>query len=193
MKTANLKVLALATGALGSLMLPGAVQADPAELYIGGGVSASRLHNAEVDDNDVGTGDLEDFDDDRVAWQAYLGAMITPHLGVEVGYLDLGKHSDSGFDIEGDGVTAAGLLAFPLSDRFSLYAKGGRVWWDIDADGPLGFEASTDDEDWFYGAGLRMDLVDHLAVRFEYTRFELDGSDVKADLDLATVGVQYLF
>lgn len=194
MMTANLKNLVLATSTIGSLLLvPAPVRADYTGLYIGGGISAARLTNAEIDDQDIGTGDLEDFDDDRVSWQAYLGTMFTPHLGIEVGYLDLGGFSDHGFDIDGNGVTAAGILAFPVADRMSLYGKAGQVWWDVDADGPAGFDEHVDGSDWLYGAGLQVGLAERLALRFEYTRFELDQGSANADLDLATIAVQYLF
>ncbi len=194
MMTANMRNLALAAPMIGSLLLVSAPgRADYPNLYMGGGVSAARLDNAEVDDQDVGTGDLEDFDDDRVSWQAYLGTMFTPYLGVEAGYLDLGGFSDGGFDIDGHGVTAAAILAFPIADRMSLYGKAGQVWWDVDADGPAGFDQHVDGSDWLYGAGLQVGLAESLALRFEYTRLELDHGSANADLDLATVALSYVF
>jgi OOP family OmpA-OmpF porin len=161
--------------------------------YIGAGASAARLDNAKIRDNDVSTGDLSDFDDDRATWQAYGGFMFTQWLGVEAGYLDVPEFKDGGFKVDGHGYTAAAVLAAPITDRVALYGKGGRVWWDVDASGPLGFDANVDGHDWFYGAGVRLGVLPNVSVRFEYARYELKGSDAKADLDLATAGIQYNF
>lgn len=161
--------------------------------YIGAGASAARLDNAKVADNDIATGDLSDFDDDRVTGQVYGGVMLAPWFGLEAGYLHLPEYKDNGFEIDGSGVSAAAVLAAPVGDRTELYAKGGQVWWDVDVDGPLGFDAEIDGSDWFYGAGVNFGLMPNLGLRLEYTRYELDGGDGEADLDLATVGLHYSF
>lgn len=67
------------------------------KVYLGGGASFARLDNAEIQDNDVSTGDLSDFDDDHATWQAFAGVMVAPWLGLEGGYLDLPKYEDNGF------------------------------------------------------------------------------------------------
>jgi opacity protein-like surface antigen len=161
--------------------------------YLGIGAAAAKLDNAKVQDNNIATGDLSDFSDDRVTGQLYGGIMFNSWLGVEVGYLHLPEYDDNGFDIDGHGISAALLLAAPVGDSMEFYVKGGQVWWDIEVDGPLGFDAKIDGEDWLYGAGVNFAMTDNLALRLEYTRYELDGGDGSADLDTAMLGVQYRF
>lgn len=163
------------------------------KFYVGGGGSFAKIDNAEVRDNDVGTGDLDDFDDDHATWQAFAGVMVAPWLGVEAGYLDVPKYNDSGFEIDGKGYSASLIAAAPIGERIELYAKGGRVWWDVEADGPLGFDAEVDGNDWLFGAGMNVGLLPNLSLRLEYARYKLDGDDAEADLDLATAGVQFNF
>lgn len=157
--------------------------------YLGIGASAARLDNAEVFDNDVSTGDLTEFSDDRITGQAYAGVMFTPWIGVEGGYLHLPEYEDKGFEITGHGLSASLLLTLPIGDSAEVYVKGGQVWWDVDADGPLGFDAKIDGEDLLYGIGANFGLSDNLGIRIEYVQYKLDGGDGKADLDTATVGL----
>ncbi|WP_440940084.1 outer membrane beta-barrel protein [Immundisolibacter sp.] len=201
MKRATFLSTLLATGTLGvaSLTTMPAVAATGNDdwlgpkAYLGAGASFAKIDDAEVRDNDIGTGDLSDFDDDRTTWQAFGGIMVTSWLGLEAGYLELPDYNDNGFEIDGHGYTATALLAAPLTDRLEVYAKGGRVWWDAQADGPLGFDADIDGNDWLYGAGLNVGLVPNLSLRLEYTRYKLDGDHAEADLDLATAGLQLQF
>lgn len=201
MKRATLLSTLLATGTLGvaTLATAPALAASDGEdwtgpkAYLGAGGSFAKIDNAKVRDNDVSTGDLDNFDDDRTTWQAFAGVMVTPWLGVEAGYLDLPEYDDNGFEIDGHGYTATALLAAPLGDRFEVYAKGGRVWWDAQADGPFGFDADIDGNDWLYGAGLNVGLVPNLSLRLEYARYQLEGNRAEADLDLATAGLQFQF
>ncbi len=189
------------TGALGMAGAVSAVRAgesnDPdwlgPKFYVGAGGSFAKIDNAEVEDRDISTGDLDSFDDDHVTWQVFGGAMFAPWLGVEAGYLDLPKFEDNGFEIDGKGYTGSALLAAPIGQRIELYAKGGRVWWDVDAEGPLGFDNHVDGSDWLYGAGVNIGLLPNLSLRLEYTRYEIDSDNAKADLDLATAGVQFNF
>lgn len=161
--------------------------------YFGVGASAARLDDAKVSDNNISTGDLEDFNDDRVSGQAYVGVMLSSWFGLEAGYLHLPEYDDNGFEIEGHGLSAAALLAAPIGDRAEIYAKGGQVWWDVDVEGPLGFDADIDGEDWFYGGGVNFGLTPNFGIRLEYVRYKLDGGDGEADMDLATVGLNFNF
>lgn len=163
------------------------------KFYVGGGASFAKIDDVKVRDRDVSTGDLSNFDDDHATWQAFAGAMFTPWLGVEAGYLDLPKFKDKGFKIDGKGYTATGMLVAPLGDRVELYGKGGRVWWDVDADGPVGFERHVGGSDWLYGAGLNVGVLPNVSLRFEYVRYDLHSDSAKGNLDLATAGVQYNF
>ena len=133
---------------------------DPGpKVYLGAGASAARLDNAKVADNDIATGDLSDFSDDRITGQVYGGVMFVPWFGVELGYIHLPEYSDNGFDIDDRGLSAAAILAMPVGDRAELYVKGGQVQWDIDVKGPLGFDAEIDGRDWLYGVGANFAVL----------------------------------
>ncbi|MDD3651283.1 outer membrane beta-barrel protein [Immundisolibacter sp.] len=200
MKKANFISTLVAAGTLG---IAGAALAAPADtsssawfnpkFYLGGGVSFAKIDDVTVHDTAIDTGKLKDFDDDRWTWQAFGGVMVNPWLGVEAGYLDVPEFENKGFDIDGNGYTASVLLAAPLGERFAVYAKGGRVWWDVDVDGPLGVDKSVEGSDWLYGAGVKVAVLPNLSLRLEYTRYELDDNGAEGDLDLATAGVQFNF
>ena len=78
----------------------------------------------------------------------------------------------------------------PITDSFSAYAKAGFHSWNLDADLP-GVTGNTDDSgsDPTYGVGVQYRFTDHVALRGEYSRFEVED----ADADLAQLQVRFDF
>jgi OmpA-OmpF porin, OOP family len=85
-------------------------------------------------------------------------------------------------------ITAVGTL--PFTDSFSGYAKAGYQRWDLDNAIP-GLTGTTDDSgnDLTYGVGLQYRFNDTIALRGEYSRFEIEDLDA----DLAQVQVRFDF
>ncbi len=80
--------------------------------------------------------------------------------------------------------------SLPITDNFSAYAKAGFHSWNLDAELP-GLASNSDDSgtDPTYGLGLQYRFTEHVALRGEYSRFEVEDADV----DLAQVQVRFDF
>ena len=78
----------------------------------------------------------------------------------------------------------------PFTDKFSGYAKAGVQRWDLDRALPEVTRTRDDSgTDATYGLGLQYRFTDKVALRGEYSRFEIED----ADLDLAQLQVRYDF
>jgi OOP family OmpA-OmpF porin len=84
-----------------------------------------------------------------------------------------------------------------------VYAQGGNVWWKADINATDDSD-DVDGSDIFYGVGISFALTQNLALRLDYTRFdvefdrdeigilaEIDSFDTK--VDYASIGIQYTF
>jgi len=84
----------------------------------------------------------------------------------------------------------------PLSDQFSIDARAGMLWWDVDykasanvsatiggtsyAASASGTLASRDGSDPYFGLGATYDFTDDVAVKANLFRTEIDGADIDA-------------
>jgi opacity protein-like surface antigen len=161
------------------------------------GISAAyyKANNAKIYDRDVTAPDnFDHFDHDHVTGKGFVGVNLNKWLGVEAQYIYLGKDEKDDFKLKGNGYTGAVVLSLPIGDHFAIFAKGGEFWWNIDVNGPAGFDTSKDGHDPFYGAGVKFKLTQNFAIRAEYERVKLDKSDsIKLDLDLASAGIEFIF
>ncbi len=156
----------------------GAAAAEPVGFYAGAGVGQSFVDEPFADDEDVG-------------YQVFGGYQFHPNFGIEAAYTDFGDvdlRGNAG-TLEADtwSLTAVGTL--PFTDRFSGYAKAGFHSWDAEARAAGLGRASDDGTDPTYGLGLQYRFTDSVALRGEYSRFEMDDVDV----DLAQVQVRFDF
>lgn len=167
-------VLALA---LGSLSL-GAQAAEPTGFYAGAGVGQSMVDEFFADDEDVG-------------YQVFGGYQFHPNFGVEAAYTDFGDVDLTGGigKLEADTWSLVAVGTLPFTEKFSGYAKAGFHSWDADVRVPGAGSASDDGTDPTYGLGLQYRFNDRVALRGEYSRFEMDDVDV----DLAQVQVRFDF
>jgi hypothetical protein len=93
----------------------------------------------------------------------------------------------------------------PLSDDFSIDARAGMLWWDVDYKGSANVSAtiggasyaagasatlaSRDGSDPYFGLGATYDVSDDVAVKANLFRTEIDG----ADIDAAALSVSMTF
>lgn len=163
--------------ALGTMSFT-AMANEPVGFYAGAGVGQSMVDEWIADDEDIG-------------FQVYGGYQFTPYFGLEAAYTNFGEVDVTGgvgeLDAEAFSLVAVGTV--PFTDRFSGYAKAGFSRWDADADVPGIGRASDDGTDPTYGLGLQYRFTDTVALRGEYSRFEMDDVDV----DLAQVQVRFDF
>jgi OOP family OmpA-OmpF porin len=132
------------------------------------------------------------YDDEDTAFSVFGGYQVNRYFGVEAGYVDFGKiEADvAAPDLEGDSAYLTAVGTLPITEKFSAYAKAGLHRWNIDASLP-GVVGNDDDSgsDPTYGVGAQFRFTDHVALRGEYSRFEVE----ETDADLAQLQVRFDF
>ena len=96
--------------------------------YVGLGAGASRY------DLRSGSGGF-DFDDGGSAIKLYAGAFFHPNLGLELGYLDLGKARRIGGNSSARGLNFSLVGRLPLGTQLDLQGKLGIAMGDTTSDG----------------------------------------------------------
>lgn len=117
-------------------------------------------------------------DDKATTWKIFGGYQFNSYLGIELGLSDMGDWPAS---VTGLGAATAKLRVFetvfvgtlPLSQRFSIYGKGGIYQWDADYKFPAGVggSADADGNDFTFGAGVRINFTRNTALRLEWQRY----------------------
>jgi OOP family OmpA-OmpF porin len=132
------------------------------------------------------------YDDEDTAFSVFGGYQFNPYFGLEAGYADFGKIEAKGVGpaLEADTAYLTAVGSLPITDNFSAYAKAGFHNWNLDSELP-GLVSDSDDSgtDPTYGLGVQYRFTDHVALRGEYSRFEVED----ADADLAQVQVRFDF
>lgn len=121
--------------------------------------------------------------------KAAVGWQLSPHLGIELSYDDLGKFPAptsvyTDFDLTGASAVVTGHL--PLSENIALFAKAGQIWWSADSSffffsrstgmnstGKLSFSES----DALMGLGASYELSEQLELELEYNYYQFDFPD----------------
>lgn len=185
------KSLSLAALSLALVGTSGTAQAEMENsgIYVGAGYGQYSIQY-ENRENDI------DFDDDAAVLKGYIGARFNPYLSLELAYQNFDEANDVDDYAEIDGLSLAAILSLPITQNFSLFAKGGWFKWDADISTDIpalgNITSSQDGSDIFYGAGLRYAFSKNIEARIEYERFELE-DDIEPDLDVASVSIQYVF
>ena len=167
-------LLALALGAVAL----GAQADERPGFYVGAGAGQAMIDDGALDDEDT-------------AFSAFGGYQFTPYFGLEAGYADFGEIEplgSAGPRLEGDAAYLVAVGTVPFTDSFSGYAKAGINDWNIDGS-VAGLIADDSGNDPTYGLGLQYRFTDNVALRGEYSRFEIDDSEV----DLAQLQLRFDF
>ena len=135
-----------------------------------------------------GTGNFQ-WDDSDTAIKLYAGAYFHPHLGLELGYQDLGKVSDSvagagaSASVETDGLYAGIAGKIPLYDAntgFFLSARTGMYWWDATGRVQVGnttVSVDDSDSDFYVGVGGGYDFNEQFGLGLTYDRYNVGDND----------------
>ncbi|UTF61445.1 porin family protein [Gilvimarinus sp. DA14] len=163
------------------------------EFSVGGGYGVTKMKDG-------------DFDEDEAAKKAFALVKFNEYIGVEGAYIDFDEASNDVFTFDPSGTSLALILEAPLTEVFSLYAKGGQLWWDSDArlnTDVANLEEDFDGDDTFWGVGTKFQIAEHLDLRVEYERFNFDierdevnvlqSEPLNMDVDYASVNLQYTF
>jgi len=192
MKKSILAYALISTGFLSTATLVHAEaynpDSDAAGVYVGGNYGYLR-----VDGDD-------EFDDDKDAYQVFLGYSLNEYVAVEGSYVDFGDYGNSLASAETDGYTLGLKLGLPVTNNIEIYAKGGQLWYETDYS-VLGVDGNEDDTGLFAGVGVSYHLDKNWAVKVDYTVYDNDldvdsadsDSDFSTDMKYASVGLEYKF
>lgn len=157
----------------------GAQAAETTGFYAGAGAGQSLVDEASYDDEDT-------------AFSAFGGYQFNRWFGLEAGYADFGQLEPgiAGADLEASSVYLTAVGTLPFTEKFSGYAKAGLQRWNLDTAIP-GLTGTADDSgtDPTYGVGLQYRFNDTVALRGEYSRYEIEDLDA----DLAQLQVRFDF
>jgi OOP family OmpA-OmpF porin len=145
--------------------------------YTGAGVGE---YNVKIDDvEDIGPL-VGDFDESDTSYKIFAGYRFNPYFSAELDYIDLGKPESTvaGFPIQTktDGWAPYAVGTLPLG-IFEVYAKAGWLFYDVDVDidnDNDNFNASDSGDNFVYGAGVGVNLFEHLNVRLEYEEIDIE-------------------
>jgi OOP family OmpA-OmpF porin len=188
------KFAALVLGLAGFLA---ALPAGAQSFYFGGSIGNSQAKE-EACPGGAATCDRSDTN-----WSGNIGFMFSPNWGMEMSYRDLGTIVESTDGVGGTSnwKTKAGDLvlvgALPVHS-VSFYAKAGGYYakTKLDSSIPGVTNAETSTRQWTYGAGIRWDVMRHVALRVEWQRYNnLGGQDVGfvSDVETLSGGVLIFF
>lgn len=173
----RLRTLAVVAAAVG------AVPAFAQGLSVGGSLGGSHLKG-----NDLGV--VTDHSD--TGYKLYLGWGFTPNVGVEAGYVDLGKFEGPTGHVKGQGEYLDAVGSVPLGMNFSALGRVGLFSGRLERDAP-GLSDSDRGLSWKVGLGLQYDFSKNLGVRGEWERYRFDALSVRDDADLYSIGLNYKF
>lgn len=197
----NNKLLAFALAATGLASVPvlGHAAEDNAGFYLNGNIGRSDL-------------DKNNYDDSDTAYGANLGYRwsVAPNvaLGVEAGYVDLGKFSPNsrvasqipagtGFrDAELKGWTAGVNGKFNINDNWYVTGRGGVFRADATGDRVVAgvpVRADGKGNDWYAGAGFGYDVSRAFSVGLNYDYYKSDRSGLALTPGLVSVGAEVRF
>ena len=176
MRTTHLLSTLLLSATLGAAAF--GAQAQDRGFYAGAGAGQSFV-------------DEQGYDDEDTAFAVFGGYQVNRYFGVEAGYADFGEIEPDtvGPELEADTGYLVAVGSLPISDSFSAYAKAGLHRWNLDAELPGLAHSDDSGSDPTYGLGLQYRFTDHVALRGEYSRFEIED----ADADLAQLQVRFDF
>ena len=79
--------------------------------------------------------------------------------------------------------------ALPVGEQFSLFAKVGMMFWDVDVDSAE-LSGSDSGEDFSWGIGAGFDFTETLGATVEYQGFEVEDTDT---VDLISASLVWKF
>ena len=163
-------------------------------LYLGGSIGGAKYK--DTCDGIAGGG--VSCDEKDTAWKAFAGWQFTRHIGLEVGYTDLGKATASAgatfIEAKVRGVELTGVVSWPFTEQFAIFGKAGAYFSDVDINSNIaGVSASDRNTDFTFGAGARFNFTRNFAARAEWQRYQnVGGGSVGSD-DIDFYGISLLY
>lgn len=183
--------------------------------YVGGnlGHARSTIDDARIANGLLGGGFATTSiseDDSDLGWKVFGGYQFTPWFALEGGYFNLGEFGFTANtvpagtlrgDIELQGVNLDAVFLLPMSDWFSVFARGGVQFAEAEtrfsgtgAVNVVNADRDKRDTQYKYGGGLQFALTQRLGLRVEAERYRVnDAVGNKGDIDLFSAGLLYRF
>ncbi len=177
--------------------LVAASQASAQGLYLGGSVGKSDVDES-ITSGLITSGSVDGKD---TGYKIFGGYQFNQNFGVEVGYVDLGKVTYSGFsgaspvtngkvDVSGLSISAVGTLQ--LNPSFGLFGKIGILDWKLkasDITGGVPFSDKATGSDVAFGFGVSYKITRNVSARAEWERFKFDSENA----NFLSIGIAYSF
>ncbi len=150
----------------------------------------------------VGAADITDDEqlffihDSSWAYRFFGGYEVNDLFSLEVAYVDFEDVTEVAFFgtpdqravADGNGGNVAGIIQFPLTERFAVFGKAGYFFWNTETQFD-DLSAKDDGSDLFLGFGLKFRLSDQVSLQLDYETFELEN----VNADVVTLGIRTSF
>jgi len=136
-------------------------------------------------------------DNTDIGYKVFTGGKVSRILGLEAGYVYLGRGKTSGGDVKAQGINLSLIANLPIGDMFNIYGKVGGIYgWTHTSASPLAAGVSTGNDhglNWSYGAGVQVDLTRNWAVQGDWDHYRFDYANRTDDAQLYSLNVVYKF
>jgi hypothetical protein len=144
--------------------------------YLGGAIGDFNSNLNSPDDADDVDLDFGDQDADRI----YAGWRFNRWAAFELDYTDFGRSNAGpnqlGISAESDGVTPAIVGTLPIGP-IELFAKAGMMFYNVSVNDNNDNVLDDSGHDPVYGVGIGFTIAEHLNLRAEYERVDIDAFD----------------
>lgn len=178
--------MAISLALAAALPLSATAESRDSGPYVGAGWGQFKLHLHDLSDVGIAVSSVTDSDDN--AWKVFAGYRFNPFLGLEAAYVDYGRPGDrfAGTGSNGDyklnmkGFSPSIIGTVPIQN-FELFAKAGYYYYDVhlktqfDSSGG-NIDSSHRRSDFLYGGGVGYTFGDHLHLRAEYERVDIQNA-----------------
>lgn len=202
-RPSRLPLVRLALAPLGAVVVLTAATPAVAQMRAGGASFVPYTSNGYVGLNlgwpeyKLGCNPAFACDDPDASFHIYTGGSVNDWLGVEFGYLHMGKADRLGGTTRGHGLNLAVVGAVPLGQSFTAFGKLGTTWARTEVTASPAAGVATGDEDGFglaYGAGVEYSLTSawSLVAQWDRHRMKFAGNQ-RENVDSASIGARLKF
>ena len=122
------------------------------------------------------------------SWTVLGGYTIVDNIAAEVAYSNFGRQSGLGVTSKSNAISLSGIVALPMNEQLSLFAKLGfaSTVWDVSG-------ASVSKSDWTYGFGGIVKVNEQIDLRGSYDIYQVENSVLSDEQKVLSVGVAFNF
>jgi OOP family OmpA-OmpF porin len=134
-------------------------------------------------------------DDTDTAYKIFTGGKFSRLLGIEAGYVYLGKAEANGGETKAQGINVSLIGNVPIGDIFNVYAKVGGIfgWTDTGASIPGAATGDRHGLNVSYGAGVQFDVTRNWAIQGDWDHYRFDFADHNDDVQLYSLNLVYKY